>query len=366
MKKETSALELRYLAKELQQLVGSKVSKIYQKDKDFLFDLYKSGLGKLQLRVIIPNFIFLTKYKPVYQSEPPKFCIFLRRRLANTVIKQIKQVDFERILEINFQGKENNYVMIIELFSKGNIVLCDQEYKIISPLQPQSWQARTIRGGTKYEYPPKQINLPNLKTSEFSEILQNSKMDSIVKTLASDMGLSGLYAEETCARENIDKTTNPKEVKDNGKLFKAVLSLLQKKIKANNIENEVFPFEMKSKKGEMTFHKNFNEAIDETISRAIFNSDLENIENTKQSKVEKVKKILEEQEKTINKLGKDIEENRRKGELIFERYQEVHKILEQVNNDRKKLSWEEIKEKYKEHTLIKQINQKEGLIIVDL
>ena len=72
------------------------------------------------------------------------------------------------------------------------------------------------------------------------------------------------------------------------------------------------------------------------------------------------------QKDTIVKLERDIEENKKKGEIIFERYQDVKELLTQFNIDRKNMSWDEVKEKYKNHALLKQINEKQGLITLEL
>lgn len=358
MKNHTSSLDLYYLVKELQVIVGAKINKVYNKDKDFLFDLFKTGPGKLQLRVILPDFIFLTKYKNAY-LEPSKFCMFLRKRLNNAVITDLKQKDFERILEIKLETKDVKYIMIMELFSKGNLILCDENYKIISPFQPQSWQARTIRGGTKYEYPPEQNNPLEVDEQTFLNIIKNTKLDSVVKSLAVDFGLGGVYAELACDMANNDKAS--KEVND--VLFSSVKELFKQDVKANSIENEVYPFLFKDK---TTKFSSFNEAIDEVISKKMLQTSSVELNLAKTSKLQKTKLIIKEQEESIVKLARDVEENKRKAELIFENYQEVNKLLIQLNIDRKKLTWDEVKEKYQNNKIVKQINEKQGLVIVDL
>ncbi len=50
MKNELNFLELHFLVKELQDIVGARVDKIYEPD-GFLLQIHKSGAGKLFLRI---------------------------------------------------------------------------------------------------------------------------------------------------------------------------------------------------------------------------------------------------------------------------------------------------------------------------
>jgi predicted ribosome quality control (RQC) complex YloA/Tae2 family protein len=86
----------------------------------------------------------------------------------------------------------------------------------------------------------------------------------------------------------------------------------------------------------------------------------------KQTKQDKVRLVIDKQEQRLRELEQSIADNQRKGELIYEHYQEVKELLDNINLDRKKMSWEELKKKYKDNKLVKEINEKQGLIIIDL
>jgi len=58
MKQEITSLDLHFLAKELQVLIGGKVDKIYEQEenkKEFLFRFHVPGKGKMQLRISLPG-----------------------------------------------------------------------------------------------------------------------------------------------------------------------------------------------------------------------------------------------------------------------------------------------------------------------
>jgi predicted ribosome quality control (RQC) complex YloA/Tae2 family protein len=85
----------------------------------------------------------------------------------------------------------------------------------------------------------------------------------------------------------------------------------------------------------------------------------------KKTKNDKIKVVIEKQKERLFELEKSISENQRKGELIYENYQEINDILKNINIDRKKMSWEELKNKYKDNKIIKEINDNKGIIIVE-
>ncbi|MFT4305143.1 MAG: NFACT family protein, partial [Candidatus Woesearchaeota archaeon] len=185
MKKELASLELYYLIKEFQQFIGSKVDQIYQKDKnEFTFQMHKTNFGKFMIKVNLPSLIYITKYKGQQPSVPPGFCTFLRKRLKNARLKEIQQLDFERIVQFTFTTKEDEYYLIVELFAEGNVILCNKEMKIISLILAQKWKERTLRGGVDYVYPKRNIKL-NDKDFILNTI-EKSEKSSIVKTLATE------------------------------------------------------------------------------------------------------------------------------------------------------------------------------------
>ncbi|MBU1974855.1 MAG: NFACT family protein [Nanoarchaeota archaeon] len=366
MKKDISAMDLYFLTQEFQVLEGGKVDKIFQKQdnkRDILFRFHVPSVGKKMLRILLPGKIFLTEYKEEYPEVPPGYCMFLRKYLGNARLRKIEQQGFERILKLTFERKKEEiselFVLVIELFSKGNIILCNEDMKIRSPLENQNWADRTIRGGIIYQYPPTQIDTPQLKENEFKETLQKSTKQSVVKSLAIDFGLGGEYAEETCALSGIEKEDKTKSA-DSAKIFKAVQNILAGKIQSVEAEGHILPFAFKSLPDEKKKFKTFSEAIDELFT------DKTEQKTAKEVKPDKTSRMITAQEQKISGYEKAAEENQKKGEFIYEHYTEIKDIIDQLNKAREKYSWKDIKKKLKGHKLIKQIDEKEGKIVIDL
>ncbi len=368
MKTHVSSLELHYLIKELKEIEGCVVNKVFQKEEDFLLDLHMPGEGKKQLRINLPGLTYLTKYKPEFPKKPPEFCMLLRKHVSSMYVEKIRQKGFDRIVEITLERGDTKRLLILELFSKGNLILCKEDYEIIVPLKGQTWQARTIEAGTKYEYPPEQVDTKEVSFQEFWHQLEESDLDTVVKALAVDFGLGGTYAEEVMARTEVDKDaeaeTLPKE--ETREVYEALQEILNEKVKANAVDDEVYPFEMQSVEGEKESYESFNEAVDEVVSRTLVETEAEKKKELKQERLDKVKNVIEDQRQNIKKLQGDVKDNKKKGELIYENYQEINRLLRQIRQDSEEMSWDEIKEKYESLDYVEQLNEKEKRVIIEV
>jgi predicted ribosome quality control (RQC) complex YloA/Tae2 family protein len=361
MKKELSSLDLRYLVKELSILNNAKVNKLYQYKSELLIDLHIPSKGKFLLKIFLPNLIYITSHKRDY-SAPSGFSMFLRKNLTNARLRKISQIDSERILDIEIE-KEKIHHLIIELFSKGNIILCRSDYKILGCLSVQKWSNREIKKGNKYIHPERPYNLFKIKEDELKDLIENSNKDSVVKILAVDLGIGGLYAEELCLLAKIDKNKKDLDKKEIKKLYEKLKKLINNKPEPGIYENgDIVPFKLKQFKNlKFEKFKTFNEAIDDKYGT------IENVEKTKHNlKLDKIDRIIKEQNEKIKELEKKAEEDTKKGELIYEKYQQIDSLIKELKDIRKKHSWKEIKDKLKNHKIIKKIDEKNNKIIIDV
>ena len=369
MKKELSALEINYLIKEFKELVNSKVDSIFQPQKDeILIQLFIPGKGKKILR-ILPNFIYLTETKK--QSEQSLgFGMNLRKHLINSRLRSIKQIDSERILEILFETKDHKYYLMIELFCNGNIILCNQDKTIITLLKSHKWKDRELKPKIKYITPPKKLNFLETTQKETKKILNSDKQ--LVKKLATDIGLGGIYAEEICLLTNIDKNKEKLDEKEVEKLTKELKNITNKKTKPFIVYKEdkiidITPFQLqiyKDFKSENT--KDYNSAIDLILTKQL-NSLIEDKKtDIYEKKIEKVNLIIENQKEKIEEMNNKIGKDEKKAELIYNNYNIIKEIIKEINKAKQKYDWKQIKEKLKGHKIIKEVNSKEKTIILEL
>ncbi|MBS3114960.1 NFACT family protein [Candidatus Woesearchaeota archaeon] len=370
MKKQLSSIDLQYLVKELQALKDSRIDKIYQPEKELIvFSLYKTNAGKKLLRIDIGKSIFIAEEKEDYE-EILGFGQFLRKHIDGYFLTEIEQIKPERIIKITFKAKEEKKFLYVELFGKGNAILCDEHNVIMNALEHHEFRERSVKPRLKYVYPMMNYNLFGLKEEDLALLLKNSKKDSLVTSLATELGLGGLYSEEACLLSNIDKNINPKNIdeKQTQLITNSIKKITNKKIDAKAVFDEnhnvidVIPFDFE-------FYKNNQKKPFPTFSEAVsyFYSQFKEIKETAfDRKLKELQRITENQKQTIEQLRKEEHETRQKAEAIYQNYQLIKEIIDELNKASKKHSWKEIKEKLKNHKTIKEVNEKDRKVVVEI
>jgi len=359
MKNNLSSVEIKYLVEEFKEIVNAKVDKIYQSGKEeFLIVLHVPSKGKRFLKVGVGKVAYLASSKQDY-DEPSSFCMFLRKYLVNSRLREIGQIGSERIMLLRFESKKNEYVLVLELFSTGNVVLCDKKMRIMGALDFASYKDRKIRKGETYKHPSKDLNLFEIDRKMFSDAMNRSKKDSVVTFLAVDLGMGGIFAEEACLNANVNKDTGVAGLpeKEEDKLFDAVIEVINYSPRPMLYGKEALPTRLrlyKDKKGKEC--ESFSRAIEEIIEEK------KDAGSPYQKQVDKLKRIIDSQEETIKKLKKEEKENREKGEAIYNNYAQIKKIMEQINKAGEKHSWAEIKEKLKGNKVVKEVDVKDKRI----
>jgi predicted ribosome quality control (RQC) complex YloA/Tae2 family protein len=281
---------------------------------------------------------------------------------------------------MHIQRGEDKTILIIELFSRGNIVLLNSEKQIILPLKSISFRDRKVLGGEPYELPQAQISPITAAEDQLKEMFAQSDAD-IVRTVATKMNMGGQYAEEVCIRAGIEKNTPARDLKDLASLqnalrdvFKPLSTELKPQIVLKDgIKIDVLPFPISTyEKNEKISFSTFNEALDEYFSSEVKkkNEAIKVVKAAKEDKTSSYEYRLQKQILTLAKFREDEQKLVHKGELIYAHYQTCDGILKVINNAREKgYSWDDIKNILKksdmaEAKLIKSINPGKGLINV--
>ena len=372
MKSELSSLDLHFIVKELKVLVDSKINRVFQHGrKEFTFELHVTGKGRHFLRVDLPKFIYLSSSKGKTLPSPPGFCMFLRKHLNNARIRNIEQLGSERILQLKVETKEGILYIILELFGRGNLIVCDKDFKIISLIESQKGRERTVLPGASYEPPAQRFDFFHPDEKSIKSLLKEDE-DILVKRIAKKLSVGGVLAEELCLRAGIDKKEKDFNVKKARKVLKAVKDLGSSKPSPQTIfkdgaVKDILPISL-------SFYgsydnkpaASFSQALDETLS-AKAKLSAESISRSKYDKqIEKQQVIIDRQRKQIASLDKAVEENRRKAEIIYEKYPLVDSIIKDLQKASKTHPWAEIKKKLKGHKLVKEVDPKTKTIIIDI
>lgn len=171
------SLTLASVVHELQEFVGAKVQRISQpSETEVVFELYggSAGVGHLLISCH-PEFAraHLSTRKPGNPTSPPQFLTALRSRIGISRVMGIRQVRFDRVLEIEFEGPEGQFLLVAELMGKhSNLMLLDSGRRVIGAAKwiGKSKSVRPIQAGQKYEPPPFDVR-PSLLTASASDDL---------------------------------------------------------------------------------------------------------------------------------------------------------------------------------------------------
>ncbi|MCF7861618.1 NFACT family protein [Candidatus Woesearchaeota archaeon] len=332
MKENVSSLELHYIVKELQTIVGARIDKIYQPSKNELYiQLYSSKIKKAFLHISVPKVIYLAKNKPE-MGDPSQFCLLLRKNIQMGYIDAIEQLGADRIVKLVVSRPEKKFEIFIELFAKGNIVLSIDD-RITGVLIGQRMRDRTVRGGVKYDPPKANFDIKNTSLEDFEKLFEEEPNPE--KVLAAKVGMGKIYAQEALVVAGVRKDDKINKVKIKA-LYGAVKSLYDRNINAVGLSGEVFPFEITNLETD-TKYGSFSEGIAEVmdITAPVIKSPLE-------KKREKLMSIIKAQEATLKKNEDQISQATRAGDMIYENYQLISSLLDKIKK-MKGQDWKDIK-----------------------
>ncbi|MBD3259921.1 hypothetical protein GF371_04805 [Candidatus Woesearchaeota archaeon] len=371
MKTGITSLELRYIIKELQQLVGGKLDKIYQPEKnELLVSIHVPSSGKNLIRIVSGKFLYMTKFKPEMDS-PSSFCMFLRKQLGNAKVEEIKQLGTERIIRFKLKTAEGIKLLYVELFGKGNMVLADEKSSIIGVEKQQRWRDRTVRKGYLYKHPEMDLNYLNVTEDKLKQLLTKSETEksNIAKMLATKLGLGGTYSEEICLISRVDKNKQELEDKEIKAILEAIKELLDKKIDArvvyqDNQVIDIIPFPLKIYAGyDLKEFPSYNEALDSALSAILITEKEAGRTKKYEERLEKLKKIVSEQEKTVRELKESSQQAQLIGDKLYENYAMVEELLRKLQKQWKEQGYEELKKLYKKHKVVKEILKNQEVVI---
>ncbi len=361
MKESLSSLDLVFLIEELQSIVGSKIQKVKQAGQTIAFELYKEKESVLKVR---PHSIYLSV--AMRAEDPTDFCMSLRKHLTGKEITGLRQHKFDRVIEIDIE----EFTLIIELFSTGNIVLV-QDGLIKAVMHRQQWSSRTLKIKEVYKHPPSNVNP---FAQDFLSLQKAFQVDKeLVKFLATDLGFGGTYAEELCQRTGIEKTKTAKlsTQQEIDKLFRTLQEIKDSPkpqiIFEDGQQADVVPFSLIIYAGkERKEFPNFNEAVREYFE-TLEQTELSEAELAKQEREQqKLEKIKESHRTQLEQLGQQRQYYEKAAKLIYQNFAEYTKILALIKQlKERKVDWQRIIDQVKMNPMVKELEPDDALLVVE-
>lgn len=206
------------LVSELNQTVlGARISKIAQPEKDALLLTLKGSCGQKRLflsaSASLP-LIYLTDTKKTSPMTAPNFCMLLRKHIANGRIVKIWQPDMERIIHFEIEhlddlGDVRRKILTIELMGKhSNLIFTDEQNKIIDSIKHVSAQVSSVREvlpGRDYFIPTQGKKNPLFADeADFFRQVLDKPATAAKAVYTAYTGISPCVANEICYRAGID------------------------------------------------------------------------------------------------------------------------------------------------------------------
>ena len=170
------------------------------------------------------KFLMIDAGKKIYLSDekidndrklPSGFIMKLRKHIENKIILDIKQINYDRVIDISFGYTDIQYHLIIEMYASGNIIFTDENYKILTLTNTHIYKE-------------------NNKTKE-----ENNNCNSLSFNEKKSQNKDSVNNEQESGDEILQELTHPKDKKEQDKN--------DKKNKQNDEEktfvkvNEIYP-----------------------------------------------------------------------------------------------------------------------------
>ena len=380
-KRELSSIDLAALVTELNRYAGAKVDKAYLYDDDLLrLKLRDFDRGRVELMIEVGDVKRAHVADPEHVADapgrPPNFAKMLRNRLSGADFAGVEQYEFDRILTFEFERDDENTTIVAELFGQGNVAALDETGEVVGSLSTVRLKSRTVAPGAQYEYPSSRLNPLDVSFGGFTRHMRDSDSD-VVRTLATQLNLGGLYAEEVCTRAGVEKETSIDEVTDDQlRALHEALERISDQLRSGDIDPRVYEEDLDGDDEDDADHDprvvdvtpfplseheelpsvgfdSFTAAVDEYFYRLEGEdsdegeapSDASPSRPDFEEEIAKQERIIEQQRGAIEGFEEQAEQERKRAELLYANYDLVNEVLSTVQGAREEeVPWDEIEE----------------------
>ena len=362
MKTSLSSIDISALMQELRpRLIGSWVNNIYSLGRNrVILRFRKSTESPIELIIEMGKRFHITKYVRKKPASPNNKIMTLRKHIRDLPVDNFYQRKLDRVIVFEISYKDGHYKLVVELFGDGNLILVGPNDKIIAAYSYRKMRDRDIHPGKIYEFPPSSDdNITTLTEENFLKEIASAE-GKIVPFLNTILGLGPLYSKDILSKVNIQsKNLEDLKEKDHRVICEEIMSL-KAKILENNYdfskyvdEEEVIditPFNI-SKYSDLEHIEvdSFNDELDDFFSNQEEEPEYTEDKEVTTGKLTKYQKTLQSQEEHLKNLILQEEEEKHKGDLLYENFAEIDELLKTLVNARQNdISWDDIIEKLDE------------------
>ncbi len=165
--------ELAVIVDELQEFAGFYIDKFYEvADDRFRLKMSKNKV-QANIQIILSHAINRTEYIEK-QDMPTNFASAVRKRIEGFQIREIRQLNYDRVVVFVLGKGEATLNMIVEMFGKGNLIITDENMRILLAQKVQESRDRNIKNGFDYKPPTQATNYRFEKPAGIKPIIYRS------------------------------------------------------------------------------------------------------------------------------------------------------------------------------------------------
>ena len=147
------------------QIEGARIEKIQQPSRDQVILLLRGNRRLLLNAGANQPRLHLTGQLRDNPTQPPMFCMLLRKHLSGGRIVSVEQEPLERVVTLHItaadeMGEQSAFHLILEAMGRhSNLILTDRDNRIIDCMRRVDFemsQERQVLPGLYYRLPPKQ------------------------------------------------------------------------------------------------------------------------------------------------------------------------------------------------------------------
>jgi predicted ribosome quality control (RQC) complex YloA/Tae2 family protein len=182
---------------------GAKIDRIHQPaERQLVLTVRREGTSRLLLSAERGSERAHTLFhgRPDNPQEPPMFCMLARKHLVGGRIRDVRQHEWDRILELVVEnvdelGDPATYVLVLELMGKhSNLILCTADARgnpqrivdSVVRVTPDLSRVRQVLPGLAYQRPPAQERQPidTLTADQLADLHLGDLVDDKAKSIA--------------------------------------------------------------------------------------------------------------------------------------------------------------------------------------
>ncbi|XP_028398631.1 nuclear export mediator factor Nemf-like [Dendronephthya gigantea] len=382
MKSRFTTIDICAVISDVKSFLGMRVNNIYDIDnKTYLIRLAKPDL-KVVLLIESGLRFHSTEFEWPKNTFPSGFAMKMRKHISGKRLVNISMLGIDRILDFQFGSNEAAYHLIVELYDRGNIILADFEYTILSLLRTRT-DSEDVRFAVRERYPLENARQYDglMSAQNLRELLSQTKDGDVLKKILNPHLVFGPALLDHCLKQAgfVINAKIGKDVdidKDIPKIMEALKNaekhlemtrnspckgyIIQKRENKANASmdghddlltyQEFHPFLFEQHKDcpylEFDF---FNKAVDEFFSK--IESQKLDTKALQQEKavLKKLDNVKKDHEKRLDSLQKAQEEDKEKARLIEINLPLVDQAIKVVNSAiANQIDWAEISSIVKE------------------